>query len=84
VGIAAAFYEVRLPAAANQLIDSLAGAAAPCALFAMGVTAAIRPLKRVPPEVSFIVPVKLLLHPLLMFWVGGSGLIHPEFSEFDH
>ncbi len=69
VGITAAVYEVTLPAAANQLINSLANAAAPCALFAMGVTAALRPLKRVPVAVSYVVPVKLFIHPLVMFLV---------------
>jgi len=69
VGITAAIYEVQLPHAADQLIDGLSGAAAPCALVAMGVTAALRPLKRVPAAVSYILPVKLLLHPLLMYLV---------------
>jgi len=69
VGISAAFYEFRLPDAGNRFIDSLAGSAAPCALFAMGVTAALRPLERITIAASYIVPVKLLVHPLLMFWV---------------
>jgi len=69
VGILAAIYKVTLPEFALKLIDSLSGAAAPCALFAMGVTAALRPLKRVPLAVSYVVPIKLLIHPLLMFAV---------------
>lgn len=67
IGITAAIYEVRLPAAANQLIDSLAGAAAPCALFAMGVIAANRPLRRIPVAISYVLPIKLLIHPALMY-----------------
>ena len=53
------------------MIDYLAQAAAPCALFAMGVTLALRPLKRVPVSLAYIVPVKLILHPILMY-VGLS------------
>lgn len=69
VGITAAFYQYQLPPAAEQIVKSLASAAAPCALFAMGVTAALRPLKRIPLAVSYIAPIKLLLHPMLMFLV---------------
>ncbi len=69
VGIAAAYAQIDLPAAADQWIDSLAGAAAPCALFSMGVTAALRPLKEKPIALSYLVPIKLIVHPLLMYWV---------------
>jgi len=74
VGIAAAIFEVTPPAPVERLIDYLAQAAAPCALFAMGVTLALRPLKRVPGELSFIIPASLVVHPLLMYlalsWFG--------------
>lgn len=74
VGVSAAIIEVRPPLPIDRLIGYLAQAAAPCALFAMGVTLALRPLKRVPNELGYIVPVKLLIHPALMLlvlsWVG--------------
>ena len=41
----------------------LQNAAAPCALFALGVTVALRPMQRIPLEVPFTIFVKLLLHP---------------------
>ena len=66
VGVAAAALSWQPPLAVQRLIDSLAPAAAPCALFSMGVSLALRPLKRVPVELGYIVPAKLLLHPLLM------------------
>lgn len=69
VGIAAAIAEWQPPGPVDDLLLRLSSAAAPCALFAMGVTAALRPLKRVPPELVYLVPVKLLLHPLLMYLV---------------
>jgi len=67
VGMTAAFFEYRPPAPVQTLLDSLSNAAAPCALFVMGVTAALRPLKRVPIELTYLVPIKLLLHPTLMY-----------------
>ena len=74
VGVAAAIFEFTPPLPIGRLIDYLAQAAAPCALFAMGVTLALRPLKRVPVELSFIVPFNLMVHPVLMYlslsWFG--------------
>lgn len=67
VGIAAAFFRISPPAPIESLISYLAQAAAPCALFAMGVTLALRPLNRVPLELGYIVPIKLIIHPLLMY-----------------
>ena len=67
VGILAAFIGFRPPAPAQTLIDYLANAAAPCALFAMGVTLALRPLRRVPAETAFIIPIKLIVHPILAY-----------------
>ncbi|KAA3512237.1 AEC family transporter [Agrobacterium rosae] len=65
------------PQPVQQLVDYLAQSAAPCALFAMGVTLALRPLKRVPVEISYIVPAKLILHPLLAYFILSS------FGSFD-
>lgn len=65
-GVAAALLEIRPPEAAGRLLDYLAQAAAPCALFAMGVTLASRPLRRVPLALGYIVPIKLVAHPLVM------------------
>lgn len=67
IGVLAAVLEIIPPVPVARLIDYLAQAAAPCALFVMGVTLALRPLKRRPVELSYIVPVKLLLHPVLMY-----------------
>ncbi len=68
-GLTAAWLEYRPPAAIDQLLASLAAAAAPCALFAMGVSTAIRPLRRIPIELTYLVPIKLLLQPILMYVV---------------
>lgn len=68
-GVIAASVSFQPPLPVQRLIDYLAQAAAPCALFAMGVTLALRPLKRIPAEIGHIVPAKLILHPVLMYLV---------------
>jgi predicted permease len=66
-GVAAAAFGFHAPLALDRLLDYLAKAAAPCALFAMGVTLALRPLKRVPRELGAIALLKLVLHPALCY-----------------
>lgn len=74
IGVGAAIIGFIPPKPVMGLIDYLAQAAAPCALFAMGVSLALRPLKRVPFELGYIVPANLVIHPLLMYvllsWAG--------------
>lgn len=74
LGITAAALELRPPVPIDRLLDVLSRAAAPCALFAMGVTLALRPLRRVPVEIGPIAALKLALHPALCYvvvsWVG--------------
>ncbi len=69
LGVVAAYAEFTPPLPVDRLFDMLARAAAPCALFAMGVTLALRPLKRVPPELGAIAMLKLLIHPVLAYVV---------------
>jgi malonate transporter len=75
VGVAAAYLQVRPPLPVERLLEYLSAAAAPCALFAMGVTLALRPLKRIPHELAPIAFLKLILHPLVCYvvlsWVGN-------------
>lgn len=68
-GFSAAAIGFTLSGPAGKLLDFLAGAAAPSALFVMGVTAAIRPVKRLPIELSLLVPIKLLVHPVLIYFI---------------
>lgn len=67
VGVAGAYFEVNPPVPLERFLDYLARAAAPCALFAMGVTLALRPLKRVPVELGPIAVLKLIVHPALCY-----------------
>lgn len=64
LGLLAALIKLPIPVSLDKTIKMLSGAAAPCALFALGVTAAIRPLKRVPMELGYLIPIKLVVHPL--------------------
>ncbi|MEM8750832.1 MAG: AEC family transporter [Pseudomonadota bacterium] len=74
VGVAAAIIGYRPPQAVGQLLDYLQNAAAPCALFAMGVTVALAPRGSLPKVLAVLVPIKLVLHPIIVYlllsWVG--------------
>ena len=67
LGIGSAAIHFQPPVAIAKLMEFLQNASAPCALFTLGVTVALRPLKKMPWEVPYLTAVKLLLHPVLMF-----------------
>lgn len=69
LGVTSAIIGFEPPVALERLIDFLARAAAPCALFAMGATLALRPLRRIPNELYLIVPLKLLIQPALIYCI---------------
>lgn len=75
LGFAVAGSAIKIPTAADALLSLVAGAAAPGALFVLGVNLALRPMARLPAEVPILVSVKLLIHPLIVYlllsWVGG-------------
>jgi malonate transporter len=77
VGILSAAIHFQPPVALERLMQFLQNAAAPCALFTLGVTVALRPLKKMPWEVPFTTAIKLIAHPLLMF------LLLSLFGPFD-
>ncbi len=74
IGVVAAITQYQPPDAVGNLLDYLSNAAAPCALFAMGVTVALTPTGRMPLVLGVLVPIKLLVHPalvyLLLSWIG--------------
>jgi malonate transporter and related proteins len=72
-GVAASYLHVDLPAALGRIVTWLSGAAAPCALFLLGVTVALRPLGAIPSEVPGLAFIKLIVHPLLV-WVLLSAI----------
>jgi malonate transporter and related proteins len=71
-GFVVAASGLEVPSAVQNFVNYLAQAAAPCALFAMGVTLALRPVKRVPAEIYYIVPAKLILHPIVVYLALAS------------
>ena len=68
-GVIAAYFKWHPPQAIDTMLTLLKGAAAPVALFALGVTVALRPLTRTPKEMPLHLFIKLVLHPMLVFTV---------------
>lgn len=66
-GAIVAALHIRLPMALDNMLLFLQNAAAPTALFVLGVTVALRPFDRVPWEVPGVIAIKLLIHPLIAF-----------------
>ena len=77
LGVLSAAFHFQPPLALERLMQFLQNAAAPCALFALGVTVALRPLKTIPWEVPPLAVVKLTVHPVLVF------LLLSLFGPFD-
>jgi len=73
-GILAAALQFTPPLPIDRLLSSLQAAAAPTALFAMGVSIALRPAGRMPVAIPFLLTLKLVVHPILAYvvvsWVG--------------
>jgi malonate transporter and related proteins len=63
LGVVSAAAAFEPPVALERLLVFLQSAAAPCALFALGLTVALRPIQKVPWEVPFAIVVKLIVHP---------------------
>jgi hypothetical protein len=79
VGVAMAYVQAVPPAPVAKLLTFLQNAAAPSALFVMGVTIALRPVNRLAPELPVLLTIKLALHPLLVWaalsMVGDFGRV---------
>jgi malonate transporter and related proteins len=69
LGILSAALHIQPPIALDRLMQHLQNAAAPCALFTLGVTVALRPVEKMPWEVPPAIAVKLVLHPVIVIVV---------------
>ncbi len=69
IGVLAASYHYEAPQALDTMITYLRNAAAPCALFTLGVTVALRPMRKVGPEMPLLLLIKLVIHPLVVWTV---------------
>jgi len=78
LGALVAAFHVPLPTALDRTLLFLQNAAAPTALFVLGVTVALRPFDRVPWEVPGVIAIKLLIHPLIVF---GLMLLFGPFAQ---
>lgn len=72
LGVGAAALQWTPPAAIDRTLEFLKNAAAPCALFTLGVTVALRPFTETPREVPVLIAIKLLLHPVLIWLLLAS------------
>ena len=74
-GVLAAYFRYEPPAALEQMLAFLRGAAAPCALFTLGVTVALRPWTGISLDLPILLAIKLVVHPALVFlllaFIGG-------------
>jgi predicted permease len=87
LGVISAALRFEPPVALDRLLQYLQSAAAPCALFVLGVTVALRPLGRFTWQVPAAIGVKLLLHPTIVLvvlsligefayeWIGTAVLM---------
>jgi predicted permease len=67
LGVLSAGMHFQPPVALDRLMQFLQNAAAPCALFVLGVTVALRPVQRMPWEVPFTIVAKLIVHPAVVY-----------------
>ncbi|WP_454916711.1 AEC family transporter [Xanthobacter sediminis] len=65
LGVLAAAFHFHEPDALARMLDFLKNAAAPCALFTLGVTVALRPLRRIPVELVPLLVLKLVGQPAI-------------------
>src|SRR3954454_7031462 len=77
-GALAAALHFHPPVAIQNTLGFLQNAAAPTALFVLGVTVALRPFQRLPWEVPGVIAIKLLIHPILVF---GLMLLLGPFTQ---
>lgn len=78
LGALVAALHIPLPTALDRTLVFLQNAAAPTALFVLGVTVALRPFDRVPWEVPGVIAIKLVIHPLIVF---GLMLLFGPFAQ---
>jgi len=69
LGVASAALHFEPPVALDRLMTFLQNAAAPCALFTLGVTVALRPIAKLSWEVPMLSVMKLVVHPALVLTI---------------
>jgi predicted permease len=78
LGVASAALHFEPPVALDRLMQFLQNAAAPCALFTLGVTVALRPMQKMPWDVPFTIIAKLIVHPaIVLLLLSALGPFDP-------
>jgi predicted permease len=78
LGVASAALHFTPPIALDRLMQFLQNAAAPCALFTLGVTVALRPMQKIPWDVPFTILAKLIVHPaIVLLLLSALGPFDP-------
>lgn len=81
-GVLASAIGFHAPDVVDRLLTYLMQLSMPCALFALGVTVALRPLAGIPAELPFVILLKLVGHPALVLVVlAAIGGIDPVWIE---
>jgi len=70
LGLALGAAGLTLPTFAVNFFDLMGAAAGPCALFAMGLFLVGRPIATGPGEVMWVTVLKLVVHPLITWWLA--------------
>ena len=70
LGVLFSMYQMRLPTTLDTMTEWLANAAAPSALFLLGVTVALTKATAMPREVPYLVVIKLIIPP-----AAGMGAV---------
>jgi len=74
-GLVVSFVGVGTPEPIAGMLDFIGSAAAPAALFMVGITLALRPIDRVQADLPVLIAIKLIVHPLIVYlllsWIGG-------------
>jgi len=82
VGILASLLQWRPPDPIQKIVGWLAEASAPCALFLLGVTVALQPVRRIGGSVSCLVGVKLVIHPVVVYLLlSAFGSADPLWAQ---
>ena len=69
LGFCSLTLDIKLPKTPDLLLEILAGAAAPTALFALGITLIGQPLSSVKHEIGLLVILKLVIHPIFTAFI---------------
>lgn len=74
VGLALSGFGIEMPKAAATFFETLGGSAGPCALFAIGLFMAGKPINSGTLEVFWLTVMKLVIHPLITAWLAFKVL----------